>query len=62
VGQFRWKANGRPCCSEGFGALLEARKPDGSWGAGAVDTCFALLFLDTRTMINPFPLPRDAGR
>lgn len=61
VDQPRWEAMGRPRCSEGFGALLEARKPDGSWGAGAADTCFALLFLDTTVRINPLP-PRDAGR
>ena len=34
---------------EGAKVLIETQKPDGSWGAGTDDTCFAILFLKRAT-------------
>jgi hypothetical protein len=34
---------------EGAKVLIGNQKADGSWGAGAVDTCFAILFLKRAT-------------
>jgi hypothetical protein len=34
---------------EGAKQLIADQKPDGSWGAGTVDTCFAILFLKRAT-------------
>lgn len=42
IGDHDWYA-------EGAGALLRRQKPDGGWGAGPVQTSFALLFLTRAT-------------
>jgi len=48
IGSHRWYR-------EGAEQLLKDQKDDGRWGGGAVDTCFAILFLKRATERLPTP-------